>query len=96
MDQLYKKMKGNDFELLAVNVEKNGRPAVTDFIKKIPVSFPVLLDDTQYVSGLYQVSGLPQTVIINKQGKIVQQFTGGRDWNSPEIREYITSLMKGE
>ncbi len=96
MEQLYKKMKGNDFELLAVNVEKNGRPAVTDFIKKIPVSFPVLLDDTQHVSGLYQVSGLPQTVIINKQGEIVQQFTGGRDWNSPEIREYITSLMKGE
>ena len=96
MDQLYREMKGNNFTVLAVNVETNGRPAVTNFIKKIPISFPVLLDDAQKVSELYQVSGLPQTYIINKQGEIVQQITGAIDWNAPKTREFILSLIKGE
>ena len=96
MDQLYRKMKDSAFTVLAVNVERNGRPAVTDFIKKIPITFPVLLDESQNVSELYQVSGLPQTYIINKRGEIVQQITGGIDWDSPKTREYITSLIQGE
>lgn len=96
MEQLYGKLKGSDFVLLAVNVEENGRSATAAFSQKIPMSFPVLLDDNQHVSELYRVSGIPQTFIINKKGEIVQEVTGGRDWNSPETIKFLTSLMKGE
>jgi peroxiredoxin len=96
MDQLYRSMKDKDFTVLAVNVESGGKSAVSSFMKKIPLSFPVLLDDTQNVSELYQVSGLPQTFIINKHGEIVQRVTGGIDWNAPKTREYITSLLQGD
>lgn len=96
MERLYGNLKGGDFVLLAVNVEENGRPAVAAFSQKIPMSFPVLLDNDQRVSGLYRVSGIPQTFIIDKRGEIVQEVTGARDWNSPETRELLTSLMQGE
>jgi peroxiredoxin len=96
MERLYGTLKGNDFVLLAVNVEKNGRSAVAAFSQKIPMSFPVLLDSDQHVSGLYRVGGIPQTFIINKKGEIVQEVTGARDWNSPETRKFLTTLMQGE
>lgn len=96
MERLYGRMKGRDFELLAINVEDNGQSAVAAFSKKIPISFPVLLDNAQYVSRLYRVGGIPHTFIINKDGEIVRQVTGARDWNSPAIMEFLTSLTKGE
>lgn len=96
MERLYQKLKGRDFELLAVNVEENGQPAVRAFTRKIPIGFPVLLDNDQQVSGLYGVGGIPQTFIINKRGEIVQETTGARSWDSSATVAFLQSLMQGE
>jgi len=96
MEQLYRKMKGDDFVLLAVNVDKNGQSAVASFAKKISLSFPVLLDKNQNVADLYRVMGIPQTFIINKNGEIVKEVSGAHDWNSPKIIKLLTSLSKGK
>lgn len=95
MEKLYRQLKDRDFVLLAVNVEEGGRAAVQDFTREIPVSFPILLDTAQTVSRLYRVRGLPQSYIIDREGKIVQQVKGGMDWNSPDVVRFLSSLMKG-
>lgn len=95
MEKLYRQLKDRDFVILAVNVEEGGRAAVQDFTREIPVSFPILLDTAQTVSRLYRVRGLPQSYIIDREGKIVQQVTGGMDWNSPDVVRFLSSLMKG-
>lgn len=96
MEKLYQRMKDSDFVLLAVNGEKNGHAAVQNFIKEIPVSFPILLDEARTAANLYRVYSLPQTYIIDPYGKIVQQVTGGMDWNSPDVIRFLSSLMKGD
>ena len=97
IEELYRQMqqKGN-FVLLAVNVEDNPEQAIKAFTSKTPLSFPILLDRDQRVSDRYQVSGIPQTYIIDRNGHIAQKVTGGMDWNSPEVANYLTSLLKGE
>ena len=96
MERLHSKLQEEDFVLLAVNVEESGQSAVDAFVREIPVSFPVLFDSAQEVSRLYRVSGIPQTFIIDPQGRIVQQITGGLEWDSPEVTKYLSSLMRGE
>lgn len=97
VEKLYLRMKKTgDFVLLAVNVESNARQAIKDFAGKNSLNFPILLDQEQGAAKLYQVSGIPQTYIIDPRGVIVRKVEGGRDWNTPQIATYLTSLGKGE
>lgn len=67
---------------------------VTDFLKQSPVSFPILLDDSQAVSRAYQVRGLPATYLVNKHGIIVERMLGPREWDSKEWRGKIKRLIE--
>ena len=67
LDSIYKQYKDMGFVLLGVNVEPNPRNADA-WLKKTPVSYPVLLDPKSEVSQLYQVQAMPTTVIIDRQG----------------------------
>ncbi|BCA81025.1 TlpA disulfide reductase family protein [Desulfuromonas sp. AOP6] len=93
MESLYQGLKEGDFVMLAVNVEENGKEAVAQFLKEVPVNFPILLDSTQAVANLYKVRGLPHTFIIDREGNMVDSVTGALDWNAPEVVRYISSLM---
>ncbi|MFN4236425.1 MAG: TlpA family protein disulfide reductase [Vogesella sp.] len=53
---------------------------VADFLKKTPVSYPVLMSDGDGIALMRELGnksgGLPYTVILNAQGKPVKQFLG--------------------
>ena len=55
--------------------------------------FPILFDRDSEVSQLYGVKGLPTTVLIDKQGRVVYRAVGGRDFNHPEVRAIIRGLL---
>ncbi len=40
------------------------------FLKSTPVSFPILFDPDSKVSKLYEVPGMPSTVILDRTGKV--------------------------
>src|SRR5580692_8853677 len=69
LEQLYKKYKPAGFTLLGVNVEPKSADAM-GFLKATPVSFPILFDPDSKVSKLYEVSGMPSTVILDRAGKV--------------------------
>ena len=69
LEQLYKKYKSAGFTLLGVNVEPKSAEA-EGFLKSTPVSFPILFDPDSKVSKLYEVSGMPSTVILDRTGKV--------------------------
>lgn len=94
MEALYQRLKKEDFVLLAINVEENGQQAVEQFLKEVPLNFPILLDQTQSVASLYKVHGLPHTFIIDREGKIVESVTGALDWNAPQVVQYLSTLIE--
>ena len=61
--------------VLAVNSEEDA-VTVRQFIQAHGYGFPVLLDLQSDVSALYQVRGLPTTVIIDRQGRVQYIQTG--------------------
>lgn len=67
LDSIYKQYKDMGFVLLGVNVEPNPHNADA-WLRKTPVSYPVLYDPKSEVSQLYQVQAMPTTVIIDRQG----------------------------
>jgi peroxiredoxin len=63
-----KKYKGKA-HIYAVNVRES-KEKVQQFMEQNNYTFPVLLDTEGEVARTYQVSGIPQFVIIDAEGKI--------------------------
>ncbi len=95
MERLNKIMSGEDFVMLAINADDNGREVVPDFIEKNPHDFTVLYDDQGAVKQSYGVYKMPESFIINKDGIIVEKVVGAIDWSSPKTVAYLKSLAKG-
>lgn len=65
-------------EVLAVNAGQD-RKDIVEFIAKLGVSYPVLLDPGAKVTRLYGVTGLPMTLFIGRDGKIKGRVLGETD-----------------
>ena len=50
--------------------------AAANWLKATPVTFPILFDVDSSVSKLYEVQGMPNTVILDRKGAIRATFRG--------------------
>ena len=95
MEKLNEAMAGEDFVMLAINVEENGRTSVPEFLNKTPHAFPILYDDQGIVQELYGVYKFPESFVIRKDGIIDDKVIGAIDWAHPETIAYFKGLAKG-
>ena len=61
---------------------------VDAFVKEIGASYPILMDHDGRVYDAYEVSALPQTFVIDRDGRVVVSRTGivGRDQMEQELK----------
>ncbi|WP_042346277.1 thiol-disulfide oxidoreductase ResA [Bacillus massiliigorillae] len=76
MDNQYQQYKDKGVQVLAVNIEES-EVAVSSFVKKLGLSFPVPLDRDGRVNDAYGVFNLPVTFLIDKNGKIIDIIEAG-------------------
>ncbi len=92
LNRLYEKYKSSGFVLLGVNVDDDARKA-GDVAAKLGITFPVLLDTDKAVSKLYDLSTMPSTVIIDRDGKVRYlhrgYLAGYEDNYDKQIRELL-------
>jgi peroxiredoxin len=93
LESIYKKYNKLGFTLLGVNVEPDSK-AANDWLKDTPVSFPVLYDSDSKVSKLYDVGGMPSTVIIDRSGKLRMVHRGYKPGDENEYLDSIRSLIR--
>lgn len=94
LDKLYRILKDEDFELLAVSIDEIGDRVIIPFMKKNNLSFPVLVDTQGSIMELYGTKAVPESFIIRKDGIIDRKFIGAIDWTSPEVIEYLKNLIQ--
>ena len=95
MERLNEVMAGDDFVMLAINTEENGRNIVPAFLQKTPYTFPILYDDKGVVQKLYGVFKFPESFVIRKDGIVAEKIIGPLDWSSIETITYLKNLTKG-
>lgn len=93
VQKMYEKFRGDDFEVLAVSIDALGKKAVVPFMKELGLKFPALLDTTGSIQLLYGTTGVPESFIIDKRGKIAYVEIGAGDWREPEKQALIKGLM---
>jgi len=93
METLYRQFKDRNFVFLTISVDYEGSKPVREFIEKSRYTFPVLVDQKSETLDIFEVTGIPTTFVIDKQGKMLGKAIGPRDWNSSEIVSYLTQLI---
>jgi peroxiredoxin len=93
LDSIYKKYNKVGFTMIGVNVEPDSK-AANDWLKQTPVSFPILYDTDSKVSTLYDVAGMPSTVVIDRKGNVRMIHRGYKPGDEEEYLSSIRSLMR--
>jgi peroxiredoxin len=93
LETMHKKYGKMGFTLIGVNVEPDSK-AANAVLEKIPVSFPIVYDTESEVSRLYQVSGMPSTVIIDRKGRIRLVHKGYKPGDENEYLNSIRTLLR--
>ena len=92
LNKLYDKYRGSGFVLMGVNVDDDVRNA-TEVAHKLALSFPVLLDTDKSVSKLYDLSTMPSTVLVDRDGKVRYlhrgYLAGYEDTYDKQVRELL-------
>ncbi len=96
MERLYQRLRGRDFELLAVSQDEDGRPVVESFVRELGLSFPVLVDPDRQVGDRYEVTGYPETFLIDRNGRLAEHVIGPRDWVSADSLQTLESLIAAD
>ena len=82
-----------DFVMLVVSQDTKGRAAVAPYVEKNGFHFTILLDPENSISSSYEMSGVPETFIIDRKGKIVAHHMGAFDWSRPDVRDALQQLL---
>jgi peroxiredoxin len=95
MEKLYHNVSRRDFEILAVSTDPQGAVVTRPFQQEMGLTFPILHDPDMRIGLSYGARSLPMSFMIDRNGIIrLKIFGGPRDWDSPEGRELIQTLMK--
>ena len=93
LEQLYDKYKPMGFTMVGVNVEPDSNAAI-NWLKATPVTFPILFDTKSQVSKLYQVAGMPSTVIVDRKGNLRWLHRGYKPGDENEYLNQIRALVR--
>jgi peroxiredoxin len=93
LNDLHNKYKPLGFSVIGVNVEQETNLAKS-FISDNPVDFPVLLDDSNKASKLYDVSAMPTTVIIDRNGVVRYLHKGYQDGDEKSYQKMVKKLIR--
>jgi cytochrome c biogenesis protein CcmG/thiol:disulfide interchange protein DsbE len=97
METLYDQLKDNkDFVMLAVSQDTKGRSVVAPYVARNGYHFTILLDPENKVGESYDVSGVPETFIIDRKGQIVAHHMGAFDWSRPDVKDALKELLESK
>ncbi len=90
--ELGQEYKGANVDVIAVNIEENAA-VVKSFLEKMKINPVVVLDADGTVAKSYQATAIPQTVIIDREGKVKHVFVGGGGATEAKIRESLDEMI---
>jgi peroxiredoxin len=89
---LYQEFKDEGLVMVGVKLRESPE-AVRGFAQEFGMTFPLLLDAEGQSPRLFGLWGHPNTVLIDRQGRVVGLVRGERDWQSEAARHLVRQLL---
>ncbi len=93
LQKLAKDLEGTDLAIVAVTLDESWDDATGAMEKTgFGEGILVLADPKREVALAFGTEKVPETYLIDRQGRIVHQFIGPRDWREPTLVADIGSF----
>jgi cytochrome c biogenesis protein CcmG, thiol:disulfide interchange protein DsbE len=93
MEQLEKDLGPAGLKIVAVSVDEGGPAVVKQFAQDLGLTFQILHDPTGQIQRIYQTTGIPESFVINRAGKIEKKVIGAADWTATVNEDLVRRLL---
>ena len=93
LEQLEKEVGPQGLKIVAVSIDEGGDDVVRQFARDYGLTFQILHDQSGKIQRIYQTTGVPESFVINRQGKIVKKVIGAADWDATVNRDLMRRLL---
>lgn len=94
MNAMQEKYQDQDFQVIGINLDAKQGDA-DKFLGKMPAKFNVAFDAKADSARLFGVKGMPTSLLIGRDGKVIYQHTGFNEAGRVEIEKMIEVALKG-
>lgn len=96
--QLQNDLSAKGFSVLGLSLDDGDIDIVNELVARDKINYPVLMADSEVVSGFGGVSGIPTSFLISHDGKMIRSYAGyvSHELLRQDIEEIIPPKVKKE
>jgi peroxiredoxin len=95
MQKAYADLSSRGFRILAVSIDDGDGTNVREFAQAFGITFDILQDRSGAIQQRYQTTGVPESFLLDRDGRIIKRVIGQHDWASPANRNLIERYLGG-
>jgi peroxiredoxin len=92
LNRLKRLFKDQDLQIISIDFRETPKQ-MSAFLQRIPVDFPVLMDEQGLTSMKWRVFSFPSTFIIDRAGRIRYSANRAINWDSQEVIDTLKQLL---
>lgn len=95
LDRLQGAMGSDEFEVLAVSVDRGEIGKSELFLKRTGAEHLILLvDETRKLNFDFKAYQLPTTILLDREGREIGRIAGDVVWDSPEVKAFLKAVVE--
>jgi cytochrome c biogenesis protein CcmG/thiol:disulfide interchange protein DsbE len=92
LEQLQKQLGSKGLVVLGVSEDKDAE-AYKEFLARFRVTYLTARDPAVTIKPKYGTVQIPESYLIDSNGRVVEKIVGEANWSSPQMVEHVQSLL---
>ena len=90
IDRVQVKLGGDNFEVVALNIDREGKPIALKFARRLRLkNLKLYLDPKSVTARSLGLRAMPTTYMFDRKGNLLGRLEGGAEWDTPEALALI-------
>ena len=92
--KLWEKYHPSGFQVLSINLDENPESMAFRTQEQYKIRFPIFKDPQGSLAEFFDIHGIPLTVVINSERRVLFLYDGGLDWFNQEMQTKLEHWLK--
>lgn len=93
IERLYRQYHDRGLRVAAVSIDAGQAEAVMAFVRTNDLTFDILQDRSGQIQERWETLGVPQSFLLDRQGRVAYAVIGGTDWDSAAMHDRVDHLL---
>ena len=95
LDRLQAELGGDDFDLVALSIDRTGLDKPREFLKEIGIEHLKLYNNSSgKLAASLKAFGMPTTLLINRDGEEIGRLVGPAEWGSQDAVDLVKAAIE--